>query len=142
MRQLQATAWEVPPLPFSGVLADALARSLDGPVGSCCGGSGVRPLLPSPSEVADAPRDSVRPGSCRSASVWEKLLLTQLSYQQARFDVVANKMKCMLIKVGWKKDFVEKNTPAMPISGWMGVNLLKKSVNMGLVELGLIPTRR
>ena len=24
--------------------------------GSCCGGSGVRPLLPSPSEVADAPR--------------------------------------------------------------------------------------
>ena len=23
--------------------------------GSCCGGSGVRPLLPSPSEVADAP---------------------------------------------------------------------------------------
>ena len=51
-------------------------------------------------------------------------------------------MKYMLRKVGWKKDFVEKNTPAMPISGWMGVNLLKKSVNMGLVELGLIPTRR
>ena len=39
-------------------------------------------------------------------------------------------MKSMLIKVGWKKDFVEKNTPVMPISGWMGDNLLKKSANM------------
>merc|ERR1711939_393098 len=37
----------------------------------------------------------------------------------------------MGIKVGWKKDFVEKNTPVMPISGWMGDNLLKKSDNMG-----------
>ena len=51
-------------------------------------------------------------------------------------------MKCMLMKVGWKKDFVEKNTPAMPISGWMGDNLLKKSENMGLVErLMTLPTR-
>jgi len=38
--------------------------------------------------------------------------------------------KSTLIKVGWKKDFVEKNTPVMPISGWMGDNLLKKSDNM------------
>merc|ERR1712107_608045 len=30
-----------------------------------------------------------------------------------------------------KKDFVEKNTPVLPISGWMGDNLLKKSDNMG-----------
>jgi len=36
-----------------------------------------------------------------------------------------------LIKVGWKKDFIEKNVPVMPISGWMGDNLLKKSDNMG-----------
>merc|ERR1719414_173752 len=36
----------------------------------------------------------------------------------------------MLIKVGWKKDFVEKNTPILPISGWMGDNLLKKSEKM------------
>ena len=33
-------------------------------------------------------------------------------------------------EVGWKKDFIEKNTPVMPISGWMGDNLLKKSDNM------------
>ena len=39
-------------------------------------------------------------------------------------------MRSTLIKVGWKKDFVEKNTPVMPISGWMGDNLLKKSDNM------------
>merc|ERR1711985_197891 len=39
--------------------------------------------------------------------------------------------KSMLIKVGWKKDFVEKSTPVLPISGWMGDNLLKKSDNMG-----------
>merc|ERR1711943_134747 len=25
----------------------------------------------------------------------------------------------MLVKVGWKKDFVEKSTPFLPISGWM-----------------------
>merc|ERR1712146_365295 len=45
-------------------------------------------------------------------------------------DEIANEMKSTLIKVGWKKDFIEKNTPMMPISGWMGDNLLKKSDNM------------
>merc|ERR1712050_204158 len=39
--------------------------------------------------------------------------------------------KSMLVKVGWKKDFIEKNTPILPISGWMGDNLLKKSDKMG-----------
>merc|ERR1711870_153870 len=28
------------------------------------------------------------------------------------------------------KDFIEKNTPLLPISGWIGDNLLKKSTNM------------
>merc|ERR1711982_59482 len=28
-------------------------------------------------------------------------------------------------------EFIEKNTPVLPISGWMGDNLLKKSDNMG-----------
>jgi elongation factor 1-alpha len=36
----------------------------------------------------------------------------------------------MLVKVGWKKDFIEKGAPYLPISGWMGDNLLKKSDNM------------
>merc|ERR1712127_717573 len=52
-------------------------------------------------------------------------------YKQSRYDEIGNEMKSTLIKVGWKKDFVEKNTPVMPISGWMGDNLLKKSENMG-----------
>ncbi|CAK0883584.1 unnamed protein product, partial [Prorocentrum cordatum] len=52
-------------------------------------------------------------------------------YKQSRYDEIANEMKSMLVKVGWKKDFVEKGTPVMPISGWMGDNLLKKSENMG-----------
>merc|ERR1712185_254046 len=43
---------------------------------------------------------------------------------------IANEMKNMLVKVGWKKDFIEKNTPLLPISGWMGDNLLKKSDKM------------
>merc|ERR1712054_26477 len=52
-------------------------------------------------------------------------------YKQSRYDEIGNEMKSTLIKVGWKKDFVEKNTPVVPISGWMGDNLLKKSDNMG-----------
>merc|ERR1712039_373037 len=52
------------------------------------------------------------------------------AYKQGRYDEIANEMKSMLVKVGWKKDFIEKNTPVLPISGWMGDNLLKKSDNM------------
>merc|ERR1719463_499493 len=33
----------------------------------------------------------------------------------------------MLQKVGWKKEFILQSTPILPISGWMGDNLLKKS---------------
>merc|ERR1712064_88567 len=51
-------------------------------------------------------------------------------YKQERHGEISNEMKSMLIKVGWKKDFIEKNTPVLPISGWMGDNLLKKSENM------------
>merc|ERR1712172_378664 len=52
------------------------------------------------------------------------------NYKQSRYDEISNEMKNMLIKVGWKKDFIEKNTPILPISGWMGDNLLKKSDKM------------
>ena len=40
-------------------------------------------------------------------------------------------MKHMLVRVGWKPDFVEKSVPILPISGWMGDNLIKKTENMG-----------
>merc|ERR1712129_5425 len=52
-------------------------------------------------------------------------------YKQARYDEIMNEMKSTLIKVGWKKDFVEKNTPLVPISGWMGDNLIKKTTWTG-----------
>jgi len=51
-------------------------------------------------------------------------------YKQARYDEVANEMRSMLVKVGWKKDFIEKSVPVLPISGWIGDNLLKKSEHM------------
>merc|ERR1719230_1313466 len=52
-------------------------------------------------------------------------------YSKARYDEVGGEMKNMLIKVGWKKDFVEKGVPVLPLSGWMGDNLIKKTENMG-----------
>merc|ERR1712005_44538 len=52
------------------------------------------------------------------------------AYKKERYEEIANEMKNMLVKVGWKKDAIEKNTPVLPISGWMGDNLLKKSTNM------------
>jgi hypothetical protein len=53
-----------------------------------------------------------------------------LSCQEERYKEVANEMKHMLVKVGWKGDFVEKSVPILPISGWMGDNLIKKSDKM------------
>jgi len=51
-------------------------------------------------------------------------------YGQARYDEVKNEMKEMLIKIGWKKEFVDASVPVVPISGWMGDNLITKSKNM------------
>lgn len=51
-------------------------------------------------------------------------------YSQDRFDEVANEMRNMLAKVGWKKDFIKKSVPIIPLSGFKGDNLIKKSENM------------
>jgi len=51
-------------------------------------------------------------------------------YGKPRYDEIANEMKSMLAKVGWKKDFIKKSVPILPLSGWMGDNLIKKSENM------------
>ena len=40
-------------------------------------------------------------------------------YKQSRYDEIANEMRSTLIKVGWKKDFVEKNTPVILLD-WNG----------------------
>merc|ERR1711918_20046 len=52
-------------------------------------------------------------------------------YKKERYDEISNEMMSVLVKVGWKKDFIEKSAPRLPISGWMGDKLLKKSANMG-----------
>jgi elongation factor 1-alpha len=51
-------------------------------------------------------------------------------YKQSRYDEIATEMKGMLVRVGWKQEFVTKNVPVLPISGWKGDNLLKESENM------------
>lgn len=51
-------------------------------------------------------------------------------YKKERYEEIKNEMANMMIKVGWKKEFVEKSIPMIPISGWIGDNLLKKSENM------------
>ena len=48
-------------------------------------------------------------------------------YKEARYKEIKDEMHHMLIKVGWKKDFVEGSVPFLPISGWMGDNLITKS---------------
>lgn len=50
-------------------------------------------------------------------------------YSKERYEEVANEMKNMLMKVGWKKEFVN-NTPFIPLSGYKGDNLIKKSDKM------------
>jgi elongation factor 1-alpha len=52
-------------------------------------------------------------------------------YREERYVEIRDEMKHMLTRVGWKPDFVEKAVPILPISGWMGDNLIKKSEKMG-----------
>jgi len=51
-------------------------------------------------------------------------------YKKERYDEIKAEMASTLMKVGWKKSFVQKSVPFMPISGWMGDNLLTKSAKM------------
>jgi len=51
-------------------------------------------------------------------------------YSKDRYTEIKDEMASMLVKVGWKKEFVKNCVPFMPISGWVGDNLLSKSTNM------------
>jgi elongation factor 1-alpha len=44
-------------------------------------------------------------------------------YKEDRYNEIKDEMSSMLMKVGWKKSFVAKSVPILPISGWMGDNL-------------------
>merc|ERR1719337_487885 len=49
---------------------------------------------------------------------------------QARYTEIRDEMTHMLKKVGWNKKKVDGCTPVLPISGWMGDNLIEKTKNM------------
>jgi len=51
-------------------------------------------------------------------------------YKEERYKEIAEEMKHMLVRVGWKDSFVNESVPILPISGWEGDNLIKKSDNM------------
>ncbi|EGD81537.1 elongation factor 1 alpha long form [Salpingoeca rosetta] len=51
-------------------------------------------------------------------------------YSKERYEEIRDEMRHMLIKSGWKKAFVMESVPVLPISGWMGDNLITKSKNM------------
>jgi elongation factor 1-alpha len=51
-------------------------------------------------------------------------------YGEPRYTEVRDEMRDMLKKVGWKADFVMNSVPILPISGWIGDNLIVKSDKM------------
>jgi len=51
-------------------------------------------------------------------------------YGNARYTEIKDEMCHMLKKVGWKGAFIEKSLAVLPISGWMGDNLISKSEKM------------
>ena len=51
-------------------------------------------------------------------------------YGEPRYKEIAEEMRHMLVKAGWKQDVVDKEIPVIPISGWIGDNLIKKSDKM------------
>ena len=57
-------------------------------------------------------------------------------YQITRYEDVSNEMKSMLVKVGWKKEVVERPVPFLRISGWIGDNLNKIQDCKGVAWIG------
>jgi len=51
-------------------------------------------------------------------------------YKEARYKEIKEEMASTLIKVGWPKPFIDTAVPFIPISGWIGDNLIKVSTNM------------
>jgi elongation factor 1-alpha len=51
-------------------------------------------------------------------------------YKEERYKEISDEMRLMLTQVGWPKPFVDACVPVLPISGWIGDNLIKKSEKM------------
>jgi elongation factor 1-alpha len=50
-------------------------------------------------------------------------------YSKERFEEIRDEVKLMLKQTGWNPKTID-NVPILPISGWMGDNLIEKSSNM------------
>jgi elongation factor 1-alpha len=57
-----------------------------------------------------------------------------VNYSKERYEEVRNEMTDMLSKVGYKKETIATTIPMIPISGFIGDNLIKKSENMSWWE--------
>jgi len=51
-------------------------------------------------------------------------------YKQSRYQEVRDEVEQMLLRVGWTKKFVSESVPFIPMSGWVGDNLVTQSANM------------
>jgi len=51
-------------------------------------------------------------------------------YKESRYTEIKEEVQRMLERVGWPKAFISGSVPFLPISGWKGDNLIKKSENM------------
>jgi len=50
-------------------------------------------------------------------------------YSEERYSEIRDEVRLMLKQTGWNPKTIE-NSPVLPISGWMGDNLIEKSTNM------------
>lgn len=53
-----------------------------------------------------------------------------INYSEEKFNELRAEVQNMLVQVGWPKPFVTNNVPILPISAWIGDNLLTPSANM------------
>ena len=60
----------------------------------------------------------------------DKMDSDMAEYKQERYEEICSEMRSMFSKVGWKKEFIDESVPFLPISGWMGDNIIKKSDKM------------
>jgi len=51
-------------------------------------------------------------------------------YKEERYKEISDEIMHMMVKVGWKEEFVKNYVPIIPISGWEGDNLIAKSDKM------------
>lgn len=56
--------------------------------------------------------------------------LDSINYNVEKYNEIKAEVQDMLVRVGWQKSFVTNSVPVIPISAWLGDNLLNQSENM------------